>query len=226
MNQIPYIDFSLLEEGGLLMWPLLLLSLIGFVIFVERTLFLHKGQIRSNDFLSGIKNLLRKRRLVEALTVCEETPGPVPGVVKATLLHHGEGEEGMRRAAQSAALVEIPSLERRIGAIVAIGRVAPLVGLLGTVLGLIGAFTAIHEAGSYAHFGVLAEGFGEALITTAVGLFIAVVAYLSQHFLSGRVRALVHDMEYAAHDIMQFILRDMPEEESDASAPPKGASSG
>ena len=201
---------SLLEEGGLMMWPLLLVSLFGFVIFMERTLFLHRGQIRTNDFLAGIKNLLRKQRLVEALTVCEETPGPVPGVVKAALLHHNEGEDEMRRAIQAAALVEIPSLERRIGSIAAIARIAPLLGLLGTIIGMIHSFHQLQIAGTYAHFGSLAGGLGEALVTTAVGIAIAIIALISHHFLQGRTRALVHDMEFAGHDILQFLLRDLP----------------
>ena len=68
------IDYSLIKQGGLIMWPLLALSLIALILFIERTLYLHKGQIRSNEVIEGIKNLLRKRRLLEALTVCEETP--------------------------------------------------------------------------------------------------------------------------------------------------------
>ena len=71
-------DLSLLEKGGPIMWVLLGMSLIGFLVFVERVLFLHRGQIRSSEFVTGIKNIVRKQRLVEALTLCEETPGPVP----------------------------------------------------------------------------------------------------------------------------------------------------
>ncbi len=115
------------------MWPLLIVSVLGFVFFVERTLFLHKGQIRSTAFLDGIKNLVRKRRLLEALTVCEETPGPVPVVVKAALLNHDKPEAGMRAAVQEAAIVEVPVLERRVGTVAAIAKISPL--LVSTQLG-------------------------------------------------------------------------------------------
>ncbi len=205
-------DFSLFEKGGPVMWLLLLLSIIGLILFIERTLYLHRSQIRSTEFLSGIKNILRKRRLVEALTVCEETPGPVASVVKAGLLHHEDDEAKMRFAIQEAALVEIPAMERRIGSITAIAHVAPLLGLLGTVLGFINAFTLLQSEGAYAHAGLLAGGVWQALLTTAAGLAVAVPAYLGQHFLYGRVRALAHDMEWVGNDIMQFLLRDLDTE--------------
>lgn len=208
---------TLFDEGGLVMVPLALVSLFGFLIFIERTLFLHQGQIRTNDWLSGIKNLLRKRRLVEAITVCEETPGPVPAIVKAALLAHSDGEEGMRRAIQGAAIVQVPALERRVGSLAAVARVAPLLGLLGTVLGMVQAFQALEAQGAYAHMGVLSAGFGKALVSTAFGLVIAAMAYLSHHFLYGRVRALVHDMEYAGHEMMQYLLRDLPEDDQSGS---------
>lgn len=202
---------SLFSEGGPVMWPLLVLSVIGFLLFVERTFYLHKGQIKTEAYLLGIKNLLRKRRLTEALTVCEETPGPVPKIIKAGLLNHDQTEERMRGAIQSAALVEIPNLERRIGSVGAIARLAPLLGLLGTVLGLVTAFGELELAGAYATQGIISGGIRSALITTAAGLSIAVVAYAAHHFLIGRVRTLVNDMEWVANDIIEFLCRDLPD---------------
>ena len=97
-----------------MMWVLLVLGVVGLVFFVERTLYLHRGQIRAKAFIDGIKNILAKRRIVEALTVCEETPGPVAIVVKAALLHAHDDADQMRFAVQEAAVVELPVLERRI----------------------------------------------------------------------------------------------------------------
>ena len=195
------------------MWPLLLVSLLGFIYFIERILYLHRGQIRTDDFITGIRNLVRKRRLIEAITVCEETPGPVPEVVKAALLHYDQDESRLRCSIEAAAMVEIPLLERRIGSIAAIARIAPLIGLLGTVVGMVGAFFTLQNEGAYAHIGVLAAGFGEALITTATGLAIAIIAHLAHHFLHGRVRTLVHEMEWAGLKIIQFLLHELSEEE-------------
>ncbi len=193
------------------MWPLLLLSLLGFTIFMERTLFLHRGQIRSNSFLEGIKNLVRKQRLLEALTVCEETPGPVASIVKAGLLNCERQEDDLRASMREAALVEIPLLERRIGTLGAIAKIAPLVGLLGTVIAVLQGFHLMQATDSYADAAQFSAVVAKALITTATGLAIAIMAYLAYHFLHGRVRALIHDMEWVANDMLQFILRDLPE---------------
>lgn len=194
------------------MWVLLVLSVFGFIVFLERALFLHKTQVKTDQFLTGIKNNLKNRRLIEALTVCETVPGPVASVVKSALLQYGDGEERMRMAVQAAALVEIPIMERRINTLAAIARVAPLLGLVGTILGLTQGFFAVEAsaASAYPTFGSLLGGLAEALLTTLAGLILAVMAHFSHHFLHGRVRALVNDMEYAGHNIMEFMLFDLP----------------
>jgi len=206
------IDLGILARGGPVMWLLLAVSVVGLVLFLERVLFLHRGQIRSTAFLDGIKNILAKRRLMEAITVCEETPGPAAAIVKAALLHHDAGEQKLRLAIQEAALTEIPMLERRVGGLAAIAQAAPLIGLLGTVLGMMTTFQAFSQGGNYAAPGALAGGMWQALLTTAGGLAIGVLAHLAHHFLSGRVRALVRDMEWVANEIMRYLLAGMPDE--------------
>ncbi|MFL2832906.1 MAG: MotA/TolQ/ExbB proton channel family protein [Coraliomargaritaceae bacterium] len=207
-----YLQDNFISQGGPVMYPLLFISLLGFVLFVERSLFLHKGQIGTQDFLSGIKNLVRKKRLVEALTLCEDTPGPMARIMKSALLNYGESRETIRSAIQSAAIVEIPTLERRIGTIAALARVAPLLGFLGT---LIAAFQALYLFESFnGDSGVLSRLLAEALITSASGLAISVMAMLAYHFLSGRVRALVHDFEWVGHDIHEFLSMQSDAEES------------
>ena len=198
-----YLQDNFISQGGPVMYPLLFISLLGFLLFVERSLFLHKGQIGTQDFLSGIKNLVRKKRLVEALTLCEDTPGPMARIMKSALLNYGESRETIRSAIQSAAIVEIPTLERRIGTIAALAKVAPLLGFLGT---LIAAFQALYSFESFnGDSGVLSRLLAEALITSASGLAISVMAMLAYHFLSGRVRVLVHDFEWVGHDIHEFL---------------------
>ncbi|HOY55324.1 MAG TPA: MotA/TolQ/ExbB proton channel family protein [Opitutaceae bacterium] len=180
-----------------------MLGVTGSVLFAERVLYLHRGQIRAKAFVDGIKNILAKRRIVEALTVCEETPGPVAVVVKAALLHAHDDAETMRFAVQEAAVVELPALERRLGSIAAIAQIAPLVGLLGTILGMIVTFGAFER--DYATASGLAKGMWQALISTAGSLMLAIPAYLAHHFLSGRVRAVVRDMEWAGNEIMRYL---------------------
>jgi biopolymer transport protein ExbB len=224
------LSFTVFAQGGPMMWALLAMGLAGMLIFIERLLYLQRGQIRSTTFVNGIKNILAKRRLMEALTVCEETPGPVAAVVKSALLHADRDEQAMRLAVQEAALTEIPVLERRLGSIAAIAQVAPLVGLLGTLLGMITTFHAFMQGGGYASANALASGMWQALISTAASLVIAIPGHLAYHFLSGRVRAIVRDVEWGGNEIMKYLLveyrvptgnvEDSPVAESPASVKP------
>jgi len=198
-------SYSVFAKGGPVMWLLLLLGLAAIVVFVERALFLHRSQIRSTEFLGGIKNLLQKDRLMEALTLCEETPGPVAKLVKAGLRHANEDEAALRHAVQEAALTELPVLERRVGALAAIAQIAPLFGLLGTLLGMIRTFWLFNQGGDYATPAVLAGGMWEALLTAAAGLMVAIPAHLGRHFLTSRVRALVQDMEWAGNELLRYL---------------------
>lgn len=201
-------SYSVFSQGGPVMWLLMALGVAALVVFAERALYLHRSQIRSVEFLNGIKNLLQKDRLMEALTLCEETPGPVAKLVKAGLRHAGEDEQALRFAVQEAALTELPVLERRVGALAAIAQIAPLLGLLGTLLGMIQTFWLFNHGGNYATPAVLAGGMWEALLTAAAGLAVAIPAHLGRHFLVGRVRVLVHDMEWIGNELMRYLLRD------------------
>src|SRR5258708_26952315 len=151
---------SIFAQGGPVLWLLVLLGLLAVIIFLERALFLHRSQIRSTEFLGGIKNLLQKQRLMEALTLCEETPGPVAKLVKAGLRHAADDEPAMRFAVQEAALVEIPVLERRISALAAVAQILPLFGLLGTLLGMVRTFLLFNHGGNYATPAVVGGGRG------------------------------------------------------------------
>ncbi|MFM9953796.1 MAG: MotA/TolQ/ExbB proton channel family protein [Opitutaceae bacterium] len=202
------LDPSLFAKGGPMMWVLLVLGGFALLLGIERTLYLHRGQIKAKAFIDGIKNILAKRRLVEALTVCEETPGPVAAVVKAALLHADDSAEAMRFHVQEAAVIELPALERRLGSIAAIAQVAPLVGLLGTVLGMVTTFLAFEQGGNYATAGALSAGMWQALLATAGSLMLAIPAHLAHHFLSGRVRAVVRDVEWSGNEIMKFLLTE------------------
>jgi len=200
---------TLLASGGPMIWVLLAMAVVAAVLLAERTFYLHRVQIRARAWIDGIRNILAKRRLVEALTVCEETPGPVAAVVKAALLHAHDDEPRLRLAVQEAALAELPGLERRLGALAAIAQAAPLVGLLGTVLGMASTFRAFATGGTaYATGAALSAGMGQALISTAASLAVAIPTQLAGHFLAGRVRAIVRDVEWSANEIMRYLLTD------------------
>lgn len=214
-------SLNIFAKGGPMMWVLLILGVSATIFFVERTLYLHRVQIRAKAFVDGIKNILAKRRIVEALTVCEETPGPIAVVVKAALLHAHDDQVKMRYAVQEAAVIELPSLERRLGFIAAIAQVAPLVGLLGTVLGMIATFAAFEK--DYATASALSQGMWMSLLSTAGSLMLAIPARLAHHFLASRVRSIVRDVEWAGNEIMEYLVSDyqknLPEKEGKGGQP-------
>lgn len=185
------------------MYPLLVVSILCLMLFIERALFLHKGQVGSEDFLSGIKNLVSKKRLIEALTLCEDTPGPMARIVKSALLHYEESSDRIRSAIQAAAIVEIPLLERRIGTLAVLARIAPLLGFLGTLIAALEALYKLESLNS--NSSEFSRLLAEALLSSAFGMAIGILATLAHHFLFGRVRALVHDFEWAGHTLYELL---------------------
>jgi len=199
--------FDKFQQGGVIMWPMFLMSIAALAVFVERVLFLHRNQIHSRSFLAGIENSLSKGRLVEALTVCQDTPGPAAAMVKAGLMAFRKTDNEIREAVREAAVVELGPIKRRVGALVAIAHAAPLFGLLGTVIGLIDAFSQYEEQGVYLNAGFLATGMWQALISTATGLALSAVCVLGHHFLVGRVRSMTHEMEWLGQELLVSFVK-------------------
>jgi len=209
------VNFSLVADGGPFVWLLLAFGFIGFLVIVERSIYLHRGQINADAFVEGICTNLRNGRFNEALTVCEDSPGPIPRVVKAILLHAKEGEARMRISAEEAALLEIPALERRAGTIRALAKIAPLVGLAGTVFAILRAFLVMRASGHYANADVFSGDIASALAATGVGICLAIVFHLGYHFVCGRIRSITSDIERAAVGMINFICygKEQAEEE-------------
>ncbi|MDR2512773.1 MAG: MotA/TolQ/ExbB proton channel family protein [Puniceicoccales bacterium] len=218
----PQHEFTLISFSNPFLWPLLLLSLVALAFFVERVYFLHRWQVHAEDFLRGIKNALRQNHLAEALTNCAETVGPVARVVNSILLCSGDGEGRMRLKAEEAASLELPTLELRIGLIAAIAKIAPLLGLIGTLVGLMKAFLTMQGQGHYATADAFAGDVATTLGTTVLALSVAAIAHLEHHFLAGRVRSILHDIELTASQLIQFIAYELnqnaqlPEESREA----------
>jgi len=196
---------TLLQEGGPLLWPIFGTSIVAFVVFVERTFHLHRAQIKPDDFLRGIFNILRAGRISEALSICEDTPGPVAGVVRAAIQHHDKERPVIRQAILDAGLTEIPRLERNMGILATAAQIAPLLGLLGTVWGMRFVLLAIKQTAPLVGAADLAGGMWQALLSTVAGLIVAVLSFVAYNFLVGRVDAILLDVERAANEILAFL---------------------
>jgi biopolymer transport protein ExbB len=196
---------TLLTKGGPMIWVLLLASAAAIVIFIERLLYYHRAQINSAEFLTGVKNVLKRDNVVEALSICDATPGPVARLVKSAILNRERGREGIREALEDAGLVEVPRLEEKLNLLATIAQLAPLLGLLGTVLGFVRIFSTLQQEGKFASMELLSAGIWEALICTAAGLAVAIPCYAAYNYLVARVNSIVLDMEKSCGEILNIV---------------------
>lgn len=191
---------------GPMMFPLLALGFIGFIVFLERTLFLHKGQINVREFISGIKNLLKKGRLVEAVALCEEMSGSAAHLVKTVLLNYDANVDLIIAHLRKRLSLEIPSLERRVGVLSVVARISPLIGFLGTLI------AGIEIISNLSFFdgasGVLIVALANALLSSALGLVICIFATAGHHFLEVRITHVIHDYEWLSSELLEVILED------------------
>ena len=194
-----------LQYGGPMIWVILGASALAVVVFIQRILHYHRAQINSMEFLNGVRNVLKRENVVEALSICDATPGPVARLVKVAILNRDRGREGVREALEEAGLVEVPPLEDKLNLIATIAQIAPLLGLLGTVLGFIRIFSKLQSQGTLANVQDLSGGVWEALICTAAGLAVAIPCYAGYNYLVSRVNAIVLDMEKAATEIVNIV---------------------
>jgi biopolymer transport protein ExbB len=196
-----------------MIWLILGASAVALVVFFRRILHYHRAQINSMEFLNGVRNVLKRDNVVEAISICDATPGPVARLVKVAILNRERGQEGVREALEEAGLIEVPPLENKLNLIATIAQITPLMGLLGTVLGFIEIFTKLQSKATLATMQDLSGGIWQALICTAAGLAVAIPCYAAYNYLVSRVNAIVLDMEKAATEILN-IISELPSQGS------------
>jgi biopolymer transport protein ExbB len=194
-----------LAAGGLMIWVIVATSAVALAVFFERLLQFHRDQIDSTQFLNGVRNVLKRDNIVEALAICDATPGPVARLVKTAILNRERGREAVREALEDAGSWEVPRLEEKLNLLATIAQIAPLLGLLGTVLGFMTVFQNVQDAGLNAHIGLLAKGIWQALICTAAGLAVSIPSYAGYNYLVGRVNTMVLDMEQISSEILNIV---------------------
>lgn len=185
---------SFLMKGGPIMIPLILVGLAALIMIVERVLFLRKNRIEASGLMDKLSGLLKEKRYPEAKRLLEETPGALARVLKHGLSRIDRERQAVQEAIEEAILSELPPLKRFLSAIGIMGSISPLLGLLGTVSGMISTFNVITRFGS-GDPKLLSGGISEALITTEVGLAIAIPVLLLHNHLSNRVEEIISKME-------------------------------
>ena len=205
---------KLMTAGGPVMWVILVCSVLALFIFLTKVFQFHRDEISVRELLRGLFNVLQRNGIVEALTLCDNTPGPVAKLLSAGILAHQRGDANIRAAIDDAALEELPKLERHISLLSTLSTILPLLGLLGTVLGMLSAFEAI-QASEYFSVSAIGTPLARALLTTAAGLTVAIPCHIGCNYLIDRVESITLDMEKAALELTGFFERQnqMSEEE-------------
>ena len=204
---------EILFKGGIMMIPLALCSVIALVILFERMISLRKIRINTGTFVLQVKNMLLRHRIEEALLLCKETPGPIAKITSAGLRKHDRPREEIKDAIEGAAKSEVYLLERNLGVLGTVAAIAPLIGFLGTVTGMIKAFMQVQTLGGSVDASVLAGGIWEALITTAAGLAVGIPALVFYNWLQSKVEHHVFEMQESSNELMDvFLEKEMRDE--------------
>lgn len=197
--------FELLAEGGILMIPLFILSILAIYVVAERWRSLNNAQMEIDGFLRTIESMLKDGDRQRALTYCDGIDKPLARILKAGIRRLGRPLSDIEDAIRNAGKKEIFHLEKRMNWLATIAGVAPLVGFTGTVTGMIEAFMDIQALQGNVNPSVLAGGIWEALITTATGLIVGIIAYGFYNFLLGKINRMVHELENASADFIEML---------------------
>jgi biopolymer transport protein ExbB len=200
-------QFALLKyfhKGGPMMWPLLAISIVVIAMVFERLYHYRKVSINTPEFLKKIRIALEAKKIKEAITMCENYRGPIASIMKSGLLKSGRPREEIETAIAASGGVEMSRLERGLTGLATCASIAPLMGFLGTVTGMIKAFEAIAAHGLN-NPALVAVGISEALITTATGLIIGIPALTFYNYFNSRVSKLVLEMEESTGLLLEYM---------------------
>jgi biopolymer transport protein ExbB len=197
--------FKLLHDGGPMMWPLLACAIFSLAVMIERFISIHKASADNEALSQQVREHLMAGRVHEALAVCDQHSGPVAGLLANGIRNRNLDSDSIERAMEELALRETPLLYRRLGVLDTIITIAPLLGLLGTVTGMISAFNVVGSTGGLNDPSKITGGVGQALLATATGLAIAIVTLIGYNYLTEKVKEIIADMEIRATQLMNIL---------------------
>lgn len=194
-----------LESGGIILWLQAALGFIGLMVTVERMIYFQHTRGKCADLLMGITNHIRNKSYAEALHASSRKRGPEARIVHAVLQRHHLERTNLREVAQEAGQLEVPRIEKNLRVLLSVALLAPLLGMFGTVIGLIEIFFNVSSAEGAVAQTVLAKGLFQALSSSAMGLAIAIPAYLFYLYLYGKAKRLVHRLERAGIETVNIV---------------------
>lgn len=201
-------SISLLElmlKGGYMMIPLLILSIIGVYIFAEKLMHINKAAKTPDKFMEQIKQLVLSGDINAAKLLCSQTLTPIARMIEKGIVRIGNPLKNIEVSIENVGKIEVYKLEKNLSLLATISGAAPMIGFLGTVTGMIQAFISIAQEEGVVSPKLLSSGIYEAMITTAAGLFVGILAYLGYNFLVNKVQKLIHSMEYTSIDFIDLL---------------------
>ena len=200
--------WQVILAGGPVIWPIILCSIFALAIIIEKFWYLGRIQTDTQGFLQNVLDNIKRHQIKEALQACENNKSPVSSILKAGILKYDRTREQIKEAIEDASLYEIPRLEKNLPALATIAHISPLLGLLGTVTGMVKVFQVI-QAKAAALYPVtpadLAGGIWEALIATVAGLVVAIPVFVIYNYLVSRVNSFILEMEKSATELINFL---------------------
>lgn len=200
-------SFDFINRGGPTSWVIVGCGLLALGVFIERALHLHRARIRADDFLRGLMNILGRGNIDEALTIADETPGPVAQLARVAILHRSYPREEMRAKLEEATSAETSRMERRLVVIATVAQIAPMLGLLGTVIGMLNSLRKVEDTLPFVLWSDATSGLYMALINTAMGLIVAIPCYAGFNMLVVKIDRLILDMERSASELVTFLTK-------------------
>jgi len=193
-------------EGNAILIIIAGCSLLAMTIFFERLMHLKKSEINTNTFVIHLRKVIQDQNIIEGVRICEETGGAIAHIVKVGLMKHERGREEIEASMEIAALSEIARLEKNAKMLSIISHITPLIGLLGTVLGFLQAFSEMRVSGL---MDISTTSVGEsmeyALVTTAAGLVVAIPTLVAYNYLVSRIKGLVLEMQITASEVVDLL---------------------
>jgi len=197
--------YEMFIKGGVIMWMILACSVLALSVVIDRSIVIRRAKINVPAFMVRLRGLIKKKDISGAVSVCMQENSPIANIIRKGLKKYKYGHDRVKESIENAGKQEISKLEKGLPILASISGIAPLLGFLGTVTGMITAFMTIEDLAGAANPSDLAGGIWEALLTTASGLIVGIPSLAFYNYFANRVKRLVGDMETVANDVVDTI---------------------
>ncbi len=199
-------------KGGVIMYPILLCSVIAVYITIERLFVLRKAQLDVGQFMMKLRSIFQQGDVSAVLAFCSQKDAPIANIIRRGIVKHDQSDEKVRQTVEDAGRAEVYQLEKRLSVLASVAGIAPMLGFLGTVTGMVSAFQSIESLGGSVNPGDLAGGIWEALLTTVFGLVVGIPAYALYNYFVTRVARFVNEMEVTTSEFLDLLQQRVPKE--------------